>query len=258
MRFVETAYWNPSVVTGADGKARVRVRASSALSEYHFTARGVTAADTLAGQTTADLAVRKAFFVDLPLPSMFTQGDRPRLVARLHHAGVVGPASIGLAVYAGGRDEVFPKTIDLKADGVDDVAFDPFEIPEGDSVRLTLRASAGEKTDEVVAEVPVRPWGVQVLASASGSSSDDATAFVELPAGRSYESPEMRIAVSPSSRRLLVDLALGHRLPGGRWMDVPPGGSEPSTAPPSCSRPRRSWPSSAATGRREAAEIAPS
>ena len=223
MRFVETAYWNPSVVTGPDGKARVRVRAPSALSEYRFTARGVTAADTLAGQTTADLAVRKAFFVDLRLPSIFTQGDRPRLIARLHHAGVVGPSSVKLTVYAGGREEVFPKTIDLKADGVDDVAFDPFDVPEGGSVRLTLRATAGEKSDEVAAEVPIRPWGVQVLASASGSSSDDATAFVELPAGRTYESPEMLIEVSPSARRLLVDLVLGRA--DGRFATDPGRGT---------------------------------
>jgi uncharacterized protein YfaS (alpha-2-macroglobulin family) len=57
-------------VTGADGKARVSFRAPSALSEYRFTARGVTGAETLVGQTTAELAVRKDFFVDLKLPSV--------------------------------------------------------------------------------------------------------------------------------------------------------------------------------------------
>ena len=50
-RFVETAYWNPLVVTGKDGKARVTFKAPTALSEYRITARGVTGADTLAGQT---------------------------------------------------------------------------------------------------------------------------------------------------------------------------------------------------------------
>ena len=41
-RFVETAYWNPSVVTGHDGKARVTFKAPTALSGYRITARGVT------------------------------------------------------------------------------------------------------------------------------------------------------------------------------------------------------------------------
>ena len=58
-------------------------------------------------------------------------------------------------------------------------------------------------------EVPIRPWGVQAIASASGTASDDATVFVGLPAGRTYESPEMLIVVSPTLRRMLIELALG-------------------------------------------------
>ena len=86
-RFVETAYWNPRVVTGKDGKARVTFKAPSALSEYRITARGVTGADTLVGQTTASLTVRKNFFVDLKVPSSLTQGDKPRFIAQVHHIG---------------------------------------------------------------------------------------------------------------------------------------------------------------------------
>ena len=42
------------VVTGKDGKARVSFKAPSALSEYRITARGITGADTLAGQNDGD------------------------------------------------------------------------------------------------------------------------------------------------------------------------------------------------------------
>ena len=95
-RFVETAYWNPVVVTGKDGKARVSFKAPSALSEYRITARGITGADTLAGQTTAPLTVRKNFFVDLKVPASLTQGDKPRFVAQVHHTGVTGKLALGL------------------------------------------------------------------------------------------------------------------------------------------------------------------
>src|SRR5207248_6496553 len=94
-------------------------------------------------------------------------------------------------------------------DGVDEVLFEPFEVPEGEDVRLTLTAAAGEAKDELVVEVPVRPWGVQAFASASGTSSDDATVFVGLPGGRTYENPEMLVVVSPTLQRLLIELALG-------------------------------------------------
>jgi prepilin-type processing-associated H-X9-DG protein len=208
-RFVETAYWNPLVSTSKDGKARVTFKAPSALSEYRITARGITGADTLAGQTTASVTVRKSFFVDLKVPSSITQGDKPRLIAQVHHSGVAGQLNLRLAVYAGGRDEVYPKTIELTKDGIDDVLFEPFEVPDGDSVRLTLTGIVGGVSDQLVIEVPIRPWGVEVAASESGTSSESTTVFVGLPPGRTYESPDMRLVLSPTLERMLIELAVG-------------------------------------------------
>ena len=208
-QFAETAYWNPSVVTGKDGKATVKFKAPMALSDYRFSARGVTGNDTLVGQASASLVVRKDFFVDLRVPATLSQGDKPRFVAQVHHLGVKGPAEVKLAIYSADRQQVYPKTLDLKADGVEEILFEPFEVPDGENVRLTLSARVGEASDELVIEVPIRPWGVQAFASASGTSSDGATVFVGLPPGRTYEDPEMRIDVSPTLRRLLIELALG-------------------------------------------------
>jgi tetratricopeptide (TPR) repeat protein len=208
-RFVESAYWNPSVVTDRNGRARVTFKAPPALSEYRITARGVTGADTLAGQTTASMTVKKDFFVDLKVPSSLTQGDKPRFIAQVHHTGVCGTLALRLATYAGGRDDVFPRTLELRGDGVDEVVFEPYEVPEGDSLRLTLAGVVGEVRDELVIEVPIRPWGIPVYASASGTSRDSTTVFVGLPPGRTYESPDMLIALSPTVRRMLIELALG-------------------------------------------------
>jgi uncharacterized protein YfaS (alpha-2-macroglobulin family)/TolA-binding protein len=230
-RFVETAFWNPSVVTGKDGKARVTFRAPSALSEYQITARGVTGADTLAGQTTAAVTVRKDFFVDLKVPSSLTQGDKPRFVAEIHHSGVKGTLALRLGIYAGGRDEVYPKTLELTHDGVDEVIFDPFEVPEGPTARLTLTGSIGQQHDELALDVPVRPWGTEVFASESGTSTESTAVFVGLPAGRSYDNAEMSIVLSPTLRRMLIELALGpdvHPLEGAfasrgsRYLRLPP------------------------------------
>ncbi len=87
--------------------------------------------------------------------------------------------------------------------------------PRANSVRLTLTGSVGELTDELTVEVPVRPWGVQVFASESGTHSESTTVFVGLPAGRSYESPEMMIVLSPTLERMLIELALGQRCSSG-------------------------------------------
>ncbi|WP_422927196.1 MG2 domain-containing protein [Singulisphaera sp. PoT] len=208
-RFVETAYWNPSIVTDKEGKAKITFPAPASLSRFQFNARGASGADTLVGQSTAELVVRKDFFVDLKAPASLTQGDKPRFVAQLHHTGLVGKVTLKLVAYSGEKETVYPKEVEVKADGVDEVFFDAFEVPEAENVRLTLTAESGESKDELVAEVPIRPWGVQAMASASGASSDDATVMVGLPAGRSYESPEMLIVLSPTLKRMLIELALG-------------------------------------------------
>ncbi len=210
-QFTETAYWNPSVVTDASGKATVRFRAPSSLSEYRFSAKGVTGSDTLVGQANASLAVRKDFFVVLKAPSALTEGDRPRFSAEVHHSGgLAGTASLTLSAYAGDREQVFPRTIEVKGDGVVEVSFEPFEVPGGgDPLRLTLAGKLGDRSDELVVEVPVRPWGVRATASASGTSSDDETVLIALPEGRAYDDAELRIDLAPTVRRLLVELALG-------------------------------------------------
>jgi outer membrane protein assembly factor BamD (BamD/ComL family) len=209
-QYVETAYWNPAVVTGPDGKARVKIQAPLALSKYRFTARGVTGADTLVGETTANISVNKDFFVELKLPAYLLEGDQPRMMARLHHTGVPSPAEVLLKIYAGGKEQVLPKKLEWKADGVEEILFDPVPIASGDVVRFTLTATAQNARDQLLAEIPLRPWGIQAFASASGSSSNDAASFLALPEGRNYTDPEMVIVLSPSQERMIIELALGH------------------------------------------------
>jgi len=209
--FVETAYWNPSVVTGADGKATVKFKAPEALSEYRLMAKGVTGSDTLVGQTSTNVAVRKNFYVELRTPSRLTEGDKPRFVARVHHVGLAAGSvvQVRLASYAGDQDQVDPKTVTITGDGVSEVLFDPIVIPDAESIRLTASARVGDLADELAIEVPIHPWGVQATATASGSSSGDATAFVGLPGGRAYDDVAMQIQLAPTLDRLVVELALG-------------------------------------------------
>jgi uncharacterized protein YfaS (alpha-2-macroglobulin family)/tetratricopeptide (TPR) repeat protein len=208
-RFVETAYWNPSVVTDANGKAKLSFKAPEALSEYRISARGITGADTLVGEASSSLTVHKSFFVDLKTPGALTQGDKPRFLAQIHHQGLAGKVALKLAVYAGGREEVYPKTVEVAGDGTDEIVFDEFEVAEGESLRLTLSGALGEAKDELALEIPIRPWGVQAVSSASGVRSDSGTAFLSLPKGRTYENPEMRIVLSPTLPRMLIEIALG-------------------------------------------------
>ena len=222
---IETAYWNPSIITNASGKARITINAPNALGEYEFDGKGVTAKETLVGQSTSELAVRKPFFVELVLPNHVTESDKIKPSARLHHTGVKGEVAITLERYANGQSVRDPKTVKLETDGVTTIHFDELTVPATREIRFEVTAKAGETTDKETITVPSNLWGTPVLATAHGSGRDDQTVFIELPEGRPYENLGMMVTIAPTLERQVLEAALGAELwpmPRDRWSCVMP------------------------------------
>jgi uncharacterized protein YfaS (alpha-2-macroglobulin family) len=78
--FPDTTYWNPSLVTGADGTAQVTVTLPDSLTTWRMSARALTA-DTRVGQATSDIIATKPLFARPALPRFLTAGDQPTLQA---------------------------------------------------------------------------------------------------------------------------------------------------------------------------------
>ena len=143
-QFVETAYWNPSVVTGrgrhgprhadrADGPLALRVQGPG---RHRRRYPGRPDDRRAAGP--------QDFFVELKVPGILTEGDTPRFQARLHHQGVRGPVEVRPAgVRRRERAGRSARRLRSTADGVEEVLFDPFEVPGGDAVRLDISARTG-------------------------------------------------------------------------------------------------------------------
>jgi len=74
-RFADTAYWNPFVVTDADGRARVSLALPDNLTTWRATVRGVTAG-TAVGSATAEAVSAMPLLVRLALPRFTIQGDQ--------------------------------------------------------------------------------------------------------------------------------------------------------------------------------------
>jgi uncharacterized protein YfaS (alpha-2-macroglobulin family) len=82
--FVDTAYWNPSVITGADGTATFEVTLPDNLTTWRLDARAVTdGADglTLVGQGTFDLLSTKPLLIRPVTPRFLVIGDQVTLAA---------------------------------------------------------------------------------------------------------------------------------------------------------------------------------
>ncbi|MFQ6039969.1 MAG: MG2 domain-containing protein [Candidatus Poribacteria bacterium] len=218
--FSGAGYWLPAIATDANGKAVVKIPMPEKITEWRLTARGCTV-ETLVWQTKTDIITRKDFFVDLKTPSIVTEGDKIRVLARIHNlTDFAGDVDCKLTLAIDGKETAQIKKLippapfnkggggKIQKNAVAEIVFDEIEIPAGKEVKAKVTARAGEMTDAVARAFPIRPWGMEYADSKSGVSSGDETVFVQLPAGRNYTSKRMTISVGPSVSRLIFDLTM--------------------------------------------------
>ena len=83
--FPDTAYWNATVVTDAQGKAEVKLRLPDSLTTWRMDARGVTL-DTKVGSATSDLVTTKPLLIRPVTPRFFTAGDAATVAAVVNNS----------------------------------------------------------------------------------------------------------------------------------------------------------------------------
>jgi uncharacterized protein YfaS (alpha-2-macroglobulin family) len=84
-RFPDTAYWDPVVVTDADGQASVTVELPDNLTTWRMSAKGVTA-DTLVGEAKVEIVSTLPLLVRPVAPRFFVLGDKVTLSAVVHNS----------------------------------------------------------------------------------------------------------------------------------------------------------------------------
>ncbi|OIO98973.1 MAG: hypothetical protein AUK03_00335 [Anaerolineae bacterium CG2_30_64_16] len=161
--FPDIAYWNAVVTTGADGKATVEVTLPDNLTTWTMDARAITA-DTLVGQTQADIIATKDLLVRPVLPRFFINGDQAEIAAVIHN----------------NTDTALDVTIDLSSTSL--------ALPEPATSQVSVPAESTYKTVWPVTVLPDVKQ-VKVLMSAVGSSLQDAVEMT-LPVYH-YTTPEV-------------------------------------------------------------------
>jgi len=212
--FIEAGYWIPSVVTDMNGKAVARISMPEKTTQWRLTARGCTV-ETLAGQTKVNTITRKDFFLDIKLPSIVTQGDKVRILARIHNlTDFTGNAVLNLKLNVDGEELYNSDAEDIKIDGkgTTEYVFDETTIPAGQELQVEISAQAGEMTDGISSAIPIRPWGMEIVDNQGNVSSGDETIFLELPEQK-YNSKRLMIKVGPSVNRLIFELAMNNYTP---------------------------------------------
>ena len=218
----DTGYWNPGLVTDAQGQAVLTITLPEKSTGWNVLARGVTA-DTLAGEATTDLVVKKSLFGQLKLPASATDGDQSKIVASIHKTDAkAANVEVVLQITTGEIKRLEKKTLELQEPGVSELTFEHvFSLP-GDQqdrgsfgveaiVELTVRDLEDDPTrlDRTRRSVPVRPYGLAVFSTKGGTAAGDALAIVEQPKGMQFENPQLQVLIGPSVERSLLDVVLG-------------------------------------------------
>jgi uncharacterized protein YfaS (alpha-2-macroglobulin family) len=197
--FPDTAYWNPSIRTDANGHARVTVKFPDSLTTWRATVHAITASSQ-AGSAISRVLVRKNILVRMGTPRFLRKGDEIVLPVIVHNyldTAKLAKLSLtvdGLEVVNGGEQSV---TIPSKGEAT---AIWRLHATQIRTAKLVATAITDAESDALELSFPVEPNGVAKdiaqsgVLSEPGAQADRSIVFPNSdPAAHS-----LRINVSPS------------------------------------------------------------
>jgi uncharacterized protein YfaS (alpha-2-macroglobulin family) len=198
--FPDTIYWAPTVVTDSAGKARATFTFPDSLTTWRATVRAISR-DTLVGQVTHKVITRKNLILRLEIPRFLTQGDTTTVTGIVHnyldHEKTARVSLQAAGVELGSAAE---STVTIPKNG-EAVVMWTVRAPKIGEAKFLSKALTDEESDALELTAPVRPWGLQLSAALSGSTSvpeAQTTEKIELPADINPEASSLRLDFSPS------------------------------------------------------------
>jgi hypothetical protein len=192
--FRTDAHWVANLVTDRDGRARTEFVFPDDITEWRFTARGLTA-DTRVGEIRTGIKTLLPLQVELVLPRALRSGDRIAAAALVHNNK--GPErNAALAFSANGKEGHANLTVPAGGTCRIDV---PMDKASGDMVKFTaqVRDTAGEDADAIERTCLVAPRGYRVSRVFSGLVRDGGTVPFALGGALVPGSLRVSVAIEP-------------------------------------------------------------
>ncbi|HET7114389.1 MAG TPA: alpha-2-macroglobulin family protein, partial [Pyrinomonadaceae bacterium] len=198
--FRDTAFWQPSAITGADGRATVKFRLPDNLTTWRATARGVTS-DLKVGVTTSKVISRKDVILRLETPRFMTQGDTVTLSGVVHNY-LKEPKSTQISISVSGANLIGPaqQTVTIDKQGEHRVDWQ-ISAPQTGEVRLLAKALTNTESDAVELGLEVVPRGLHETKVERWQTSEEVAEqqfSLDLPANADLNSRKLRVEVAPS------------------------------------------------------------
>lgn len=198
--FKDTAFWQPDVVTGGDGKATVSFKLPDNLTTWRATARAVTA-DTRVGSAVQKTIARKDVIMRLEMPRFLTEGDTVTISGVVHNFLKADKSTkISLDLNGAQLLDSPSETVTIRQNGEHRV---DWRVRADQVGKLTLLAKAltDTESDAVEMSMEIVPHGLkQTLGNTTTVTQNDAdqTVSLDLPLNPNVQARVMRIEASPS------------------------------------------------------------
>ncbi|MFY9609044.1 MAG: MG2 domain-containing protein [Blastocatellia bacterium] len=198
--FRDTTFWQPDIITGADGKATVEVKLPDNLTTWRATARAVTG-DTRVGAALVKVVSRKDLILRLATPRFLTEGDTVTLSAVVHnYLDSAKATKISIEVTGARLLDQAATTVTISKQGEHRIDWRVGADNVGE-IKLLAKALTDQESDAVEIPLEVVPHGLKQSAGGATTISDesaDRTIAIDLPAGAHPQARSLRIEATPS------------------------------------------------------------
>ncbi|MEO6676701.1 MAG: alpha-2-macroglobulin [Pseudomonas sp.] len=157
---VDTAAWQPELITDANGKTRFTFKMPDSLTRWRITARAI-ADDGQVGQKKQFVRSDKPLYLKWSGPSKFRTGDKPDLGV-FAFSQAEKPVKAELVIHYGGTDQRVPVTLN---NGINYIALPSFALASGDWTAELVQD--GKTADALAVRLTATGEGWQVTQSQS-------------------------------------------------------------------------------------------
>ncbi|MFP4057279.1 MAG: alpha-2-macroglobulin family protein [Candidatus Brocadiia bacterium] len=195
--FADSAVWQPTLRTDADGTVAVPFKMPDNLTTWRAKVVAITR-DGRVGQATHKVITRQNLMVRLECPRTFTERDEVTVSAVVHNYLAEGKDCAVSLKTSGGRLLGEPRrTLHVSA-GADQRVDWRLQVDTHQPIKLTVAALTDEESDAMELTIPVVPHGIKLLVATSGMLHSDAQATLVLPDDADLEKSVLRVSLSPS------------------------------------------------------------
>ena len=211
--FPDIAYWNPTIVTDANGNASVEVKLPDNLTTWTAIANGVTA-QTQVGKGTGETMVTKDLIVRPVLPRFLNVGDQATLGAIIRNSteraqnvtvtisattiSLIAPLTRTLTIGAGQSATLSWVANVPKMPNLPNVPNVPI------STTITISARGETVRDAVQISLPIEPFGDKRVVTNAGQLDENETRFtINVPNDATFAT--IKLSASPSLAAGLID-----------------------------------------------------